>query len=163
MQVATLDLAIVGAYILASLCVGLYLSRRATRSVDDYFVGGRSLPWWLAGTSMIASAFAIDTPLGITGFVAKHGIQGVWFAWAFIIGGAGTFGAFIFAALLRRSNIITTAELAELRYDGRGAAILRGFKGVYFGVVAISISMGWVIRSVVVLARRRSAGTRCRR
>ena len=90
---------------------------------------------------MIASAFAIDTPLGITGLVAKHGVQGVWFAWSYIIGGAGTFGAFIFAALLRRSRIITAAELIELRYSGKEAALLRGFKGIYFGVVATCISM----------------------
>jgi SSS family transporter len=154
MHLPLLDLAIIATYIVGSLAMGLYFARRATRSFEEYFVAGRSLPWWLAGTSMIASSFAIDTPLGITGLVAKQGIQGVWFAWAYIIGGAGTFGAFIFASLLRRSNIITTAELIELRYSGRGAAILRGFKGVYFGVLAISISMGWVMRSVLVLAQQ---------
>jgi len=152
-QLSNLDLSIVVGYIAFSVLVGLYLSRRATRSVTEYFVGGRSLPWWLAGTSMVASAFAIDTPFGITGFVAKNGIQGVWFAWAYAIGGAGTFGAFIFAALLRRSDIITTAELVELRYSGQGAAILRGFKGVYFGVLSLAISMGWVIRAVVTVGQ----------
>jgi solute:Na+ symporter, SSS family len=152
-RISSLDLGIVIGYVALSLLVGLYFSRKATQSVDHYFVGNRSLPWWLAGTSMIASAFSIDTPFGIAGYVAKHGISGVWFAWAFAIGGAGTFGAFIFAPLLRRSNIITTAELVELRYSGKGAAALRAFKGVYFGILSLSISMGWVIRSVVLVSQ----------
>ncbi|MFH1131849.1 MAG: sodium:solute symporter family protein [Pseudomonadota bacterium] len=153
MRIPVLDLGIVGTYVVLSLLVGLYFSRRATQSVDHYFVGNRTFPWWLAGTSMIASSFSIDTPFGITGLVAAHGISGVWFAWSFAIGGAGTFGAFVFASMLRRSNIITTAELIELRYSGRGAAILRGFKGVYFGILSLSISMGWVIRSVVLISQ----------
>ena len=153
MRISSLDLGIVIGYVTLSLLGGLYFSRKATQSVDHYFVGNRSLPWWLAGTSMIASAFSIDTPFGIAGYVAKHGISGVWFAWAFAIGGAGTFGAFIFAPLLRRSNIITTAELVELRYSGNGAAALRGFKGVYFGILSLGISMGWVIRSVVLVSQ----------
>lgn len=148
-NISSLDSSIIIGYVVLTLVVGLVLSKKATKSVTDYFVGGRSMPWWLAGMSMVASAFAIDTPFGITGFVAKNGVQGVWFAWAFAIGGAGTFGAFIFAALLRRSNIITTAELVELRYSGQGAAILRGFKGVYFGVISLAFTMGWVLRSVV--------------
>ena len=153
MSVGSIDVVIVVAYVVVTVIVGLLLSRKATTSVDHYFVGGRSLPWWLAGTSMVASAFAIDTPLGITGLVAEHGIQGVWFAWAFAIGGAGAFNAFVFAPLLRRSEILTSAELVELRYGGRGAAILRGFKGVYFGVLAIAVSMGWVLKSVVVICQ----------
>ena len=153
MQLPTLDLSIVIAYVVLTVGAGLYFARRATRSVEDYFVGGRTLPWWLAGTSMVASSFSIDTPLGITGWVASRGIKGVWFAWSFIIGGAGTFGTFIFAPLLRRSQIITTAELIELRYSGRSAALLRGFKGVYFGILTLAISMGWVIRSVLVLSQ----------
>jgi Na+/proline symporter len=153
LNLSALDLTIVVGYVVATVGLGLYVSRRATRSIDDYFVGGRSLSWWMAGLSMIASAFAIDTPLGITTFVAENGIQGVWFAWTYIIGGAGTFGAFIFAALLRRSRIITAAELIELRYSGRDAAFLRGFKGIYFGVISTCIQMGWVINSVLVVSR----------
>jgi Na+/proline symporter len=144
----TLDWIIILVYLAASVLVGLYFSKRALRSVDDYFVSGRALPWWLAGMSMIASAFAIDTPLGITGLVAKDGIPGVWYAWSFALGGAGALGAFIFASLLRRSEIITTAELIELRYDGRSAAFLRGFKGVYFGIFANAVTLGWIIKAV---------------
>jgi Na+/proline symporter len=144
----TLDWIIVLAYLAVSVIVGFCFSKRALRSVDDYFVSGRAFPWWLAGMSMIASAFAIDTPLGITGLVAKDGIPGVWYAWSFALGGAGALGAFIFASLLRRSEIITTAELIELRYDGRSAAFLRGFKGVYFGIFANAVTLGWIIKAV---------------
>jgi len=147
-KLPTLDWIIVIGYLAASLLIGLYFSKRALRSVNDYFVSGRVLPWWLAGMSMIASAFAIDTPLGITGLVAKDGIPGVWYAWSFVLGGAGALGAFIFASLLRRSEIITTAELIELRYDGPSAAFLRGFKGVYFGIFANAVTLGWIIKAV---------------
>jgi len=148
MNLPTLDWIIIIVYLLFSVSAGIYFSKRALKSVDEYFVSGRALPWWLAGMSMIASAFAIDTPLGITGLIAKDGIPGVWYAWSFVLGGAGALGAFIFAPLLRRSRIITTAELIELRYDGKPAAFLRGFKGVYFGIFANAITLGWIIKAV---------------
>ena len=148
MNLPTLDWIIILVYLAVSVIVGFYFSKRAQRSVDDFFVSGRVLPWWLAGMSMIASAFAIDTPLCITGLVAKDGIPGVWYAWSFVLGGAGALGAFIFASLLRRSEIITTAELIELRYDGPSAAFLRGFKGVYFGIFANAVTLGWIIKAV---------------
>jgi Na+/proline symporter len=152
MGLATLDWTIISIYLIFSVIVGIYFSKRALKSVNDYFVSGRVLPWWLAGMSMVASAFAIDTPLGITGLIAKDGIPGVWYAWSFVLGGAGALGAFIFAPLLRRSQIITTAELIELRYDGRPAAFLRGFKGVYFGIFANAITLGWIIKAVWTVA-----------
>ncbi|MCG8472428.1 MAG: Na+:solute symporter [Desulfobacterales bacterium] len=147
-----LDWMIVAGYLLLSVTLGVWFSRRALRSVDDYFVSGRSFPWWLAGVSMVATAFAIDTPLGIVGLVAGDGIPGVWFAWSFVLGGAGTLGAFLFSAMLRRSRIITTAELIELRYSGPQAAALRGFKGIYFGVFANAITLGWIIKAVWTLS-----------
>lgn len=147
-----IDWLIVGVYLVMCVMLGLYFTKRALRSVDDFFASGRSLPWWLAGVSMTASAFSIDTPIGITGLIAKDGIPGVWYAWSFVLGGAGTLGAFIFAPLLRRSRIITTAELIELRYAGRQAAFLRGFKGVYFGILANAITLGWIIKAVWTLA-----------
>jgi len=151
-ELPVLDWLIIIGYMIFSVLVGIYFSKKALRSVNDYFVSGRSLPWWLAGMSMIASAFAIDTPLGITGLVAKDGIPGVWYAWSFVLSGAGALGAFIFAPLLRRSQIITTAELIELRYDGKSAAFLRGFKGIYFGVFANAITLGWIIKAVWTVA-----------
>lgn len=152
MHLPLTDWIIIGIYIVFVISIGIIFSRRALKSVDDYFVSGRVLPWWLAGMSMIASAFAIDTPLGITGLVAKDGIPGVWYAWSFVLGGAGALGAFIFAPLLRRSQILTTAELIELRYDGRPAAFLRGFKGVYFGIFANAVTLGWIIKAVWTVA-----------
>jgi len=151
-KLPALDWIIILVYLAVILIVGFYFSKRALRSVDDYFVSGRVLPWWLAGMSMIASAFAIDTPLGITGLIAKDGIPGVWYAWSFALGGAGALGAFIFASLLRRSEIITTAELIELRYDGPPAAFLRGFKGVYFGIFANAVTLGWIIKAVWIIS-----------
>jgi len=148
MTLPALDLGIVLFYLALSLGAGVYFSRRGGRNLDEFLVGGRGLPWWLAGASMIASALAIDTPLGITGLVARYGVQGVWFAWSFMIGGAGALGAFIFASLLRRSRIITTAELIELRYSGRPAAALRLFKGIYFGVLQNVVIMAWVLKAV---------------
>lgn len=152
MRLAGIDWFIIVFYLAVTAGIGLMLSKRSQKSVDDYFVSGRSLPWWLAGMSMIASAFAIDTPLGITGLVAKDGIAGVWYAWSFVLGGAGALGAFIFAPLLRRSRIITTAELIELRYAGRSAAFLRGFKGLYFGIFANAVTLGWILKAVWTVA-----------
>ena len=153
MQLPFLDWLIIGLFLAFSFAIGLVFSKRASGSIDDYFVSGRSLPWWLAGVSMVATAFAIDTPLGITGLVAARGIQGVWYAWSAILGGAGVFGAFIFAALLRRSRIITLAELVELRYSGTGARYLRGFKAVYIGIIANAITLGWVIKAVYTVCQ----------
>ncbi len=148
MHLATIDWAIILGYLAFSAALGIYFSRRAGKSVDEFFVAGRSLPWWLAGMTMVASSFAIDTPLGITGLVAGHGIQGVWYAWSFVLGAAGTMGAFVFASLLRRSETITVAELVELRYSGREAAGLRLFKGIYFGILANAITLGSIIKAV---------------
>ncbi|MFH1357385.1 MAG: sodium:solute symporter family protein [bacterium] len=151
MNLHVIDWTILIAYLILTLIVGIYFSRKGTKSVDEFFVAGRNLPWWLAGITMAASAFAIDTPLGIVGLVAKEGIPGVWYAWAYVLGGAGALGAFIFASLLRRSEVITNAELVELRYSGKSAAFLRGFKGLYFGIFANAITMGWVIKAVFTI------------
>ena len=147
-----IDLAIITAFIAVSVGAGIVLSRKATKNIESFFVTGRSLPWWLAGVSMIASAFAIDTPLGITDMVAANGIKGVWYAWSFILGGAGALGAFIFSSLLRRSRIITTAELVELRYGGRSAAALRIFKACYFGILSNCLVMAWVMKAVTIFS-----------
>ncbi|MBF0542639.1 MAG: Na+:solute symporter [Nitrospirae bacterium] len=148
MHLSTVDWIIIVSYLFLSVIIGLFFAKKASKSVDEYFVAGRSLPWYVGSVTMIASAFSIDTPLGITGLVAANGIQGVWYAWSFVIGGAGALGAFVFAALLRRSEVMTTAELVELRYDGNEAATLRLFKGVYFGIISNAITLGWIIKAV---------------
>jgi len=153
MHLHTIDFVIIVAFLALMVGLGLAFSKRAGKNVDSFFVSGRRLPWWLAGISMVATGFAIDTPLGITGLVASHGIQGVWFAWSFILGATGALGAFIFASLFRRSRIITTAELVEIRYSGEVASSLRFFKSIYFGILSNCIVMGWVMKAVSVFVK----------
>lgn len=148
MHIALIDWLIIGAYLILCVLIGLIFADKGSGSIDDYFLAGRAIPWWLGSITMVASAFCIDTPIGITGLVAAHGIQGVWYAWSFVLGGSGMLGAFIFSSLLRRSEVMTTAELVELRYSGKEASILRFFKGVYFGIFANAITLGWIIRAV---------------
>jgi len=148
MHLSIIDWIIISSYLILTVIIGLIFAKKASKSVDEYFVAGRSLPWYVGSITMIASAFSIDTPIGITGLVAANGIQGVWYAWSFVIGGAGALGAFVFAALLRRSEVMTTAELVELRYDGRSASALRFFKGIYFGIFSNAITLGWIIKAV---------------
>ncbi len=146
MQLELLDWAIIGGYFLVALGIGLYFSRRAGSNFVEYFASGRSLPWWIAGTSMVATTFAADTPLAVTGLVAKHGLAGNWFWWAWAFGGMLT--VFVFARLWRRAEVLTDVELIELRYSGRAAAFLRGFRGFYIAVVMNSIVIGWVTKAM---------------
>lgn len=143
----TIDWVIVGLYMVASLALGVYLARRASGSMVDFFVGGRSLPWWLAGTSMAATTFSIDTPLYVAGVVGRRGIAGNWEWWNFAI--AHVVLIYIFAKMWRRAEIVTDNELSELRYGGRPAAILRASKGFLFAVVFGSIGMGYAMLAMV--------------
>ena len=141
-QLSQLDMIVVIAYLLLIFIAGLWLTKRAGRSVDDFFIGGRHMPWWLIGISMAATNFSIDTPISLTRFVATEGIQGVWFFWASAI--SGLLVAFLFSRLWRRSGVLTDAEIIEMRYGGKPAAALRLFKGFYFGVLFNVFIMGWV-------------------
>ncbi|MBT8336471.1 MAG: sodium:proline symporter, partial [Gemmatimonadetes bacterium] len=149
----SLDLWIVAGYLVASLLVGIALARRASGSLEDFFVGGRTLPWWLAGTSMAATTFSIDTPLYVAGVVATRGIAGNWEWWSF--GVAHVVLLYVFARLWRRAEVVTDNELSELRYGGRPAAILRGVKGFLFagvlGPIALSLSMLAMVKVVDAL------------
>ncbi len=147
MQLALVDWAIIAGYVLFALAVGLFFARRASASTEEYFVSGRALPWWLAGTSMAATNFSIDTPVAICGLVAKEGIAGVWFFWS--SGIAAMLATFLFARLWRRAEVITDAEIIELRYGGRPAAALRAVKGVYFGLLINCFVMGWVMTAMM--------------
>jgi len=147
----TLDWIVVGLYLVVTIAIGLYLSRRGSRSMADFFVSGRSLPWWLAGTSMAATTFSIDTPLYVAGLVARQGVAGNWQWWSFGI--SHVILIYIFARLWRRAEIITDAELIELRYGGRPAAVLRGLRAFLFAVPINVIGMGYAMlaaRKVVV-------------
>jgi len=138
--------AIVG-YLLVTLFLGLYFRGRSGKSTEDYFVSGRSVSWWLAGTSMVATTFAADTPLVVTGLVYTQGIAGNWLWWSFLLSGMMT--VFLFARLWRRSELITDVQFAELRYSGKPAAFLRGFRSIYLGLLMNCIILGWVTKAMV--------------
>jgi len=142
MKLTRLDWLVVAAYFLLNLLIGLYYRKKASASTGEFFVSGRQVTWWLAGTSMVATTFAADTPLAVTGFVARQGIAGNWIWWSFLFSGMMT--VFFFARLWRRAEVITDAELVELRYEGKPAAFLRGFRALYFGVLMNCLIVGWV-------------------
>ena len=143
MKISPIDAAIIIAYILFALGLGLHYSKRAGSNIGEFFVSGRNLPWWLAGTSMVATTFAADTPLAVTGLVVKDGIAGNWLWWNMVL--SGMLATFLFSRLWRRAEILTDVELTELRYSGKSASLLRGFRALYIGLPINCITMGWVI------------------
>src|SRR5262252_766897 len=142
MRLSLLDWSVIAAYFLFNLGIGIYYARRAGGSTSEFFLSGRDVSWWLAGTSMVATTFAADTPLAVTGFVAKNGIAGNWLWWNFVMSGMMT--VFLYARLWRRAGVMTDVEFAELRYSGKPAAFLRGFRALYLGVPINCIILGWV-------------------
>jgi SSS family transporter len=136
------DWLIIGAYFALSLAIGLFYLKRAGRSTEEYFLSDRSMPWWLAGTSMVATTFAADTPLAVTEMVARNGVAGNWLWWSMLASGMLT--VFFFARLWRRAEVMTDVEFVELRYSGKPAAFLRGFRALYLGLPINLIIMGWV-------------------
>src|SRR2546423_111711 len=147
MQLTLLDWTIIAAYFLFNLGIGIYYARRARGSTTDFFLSGRNVPWWLAGTSMVATTFAADTPLAVTGFVAKNGIAGNWLWWTFVMSGRLT--VFLYARLWRRAGVMSDVEFAELRYSGKPASFLRGFRALYLGLPINCIILGWVNLAMV--------------
>jgi len=143
------DWLVIALYFVVSAAIGLAYARRAGQSLADYFVSGRSLPWWLAGTSMVATTFAADTPLAVAGLVAKYGVAGNWLWWNGAFSGVLT--VFFFSRLWRRAGVLTDVEFAELRYGGRPAAVLRGFRAIYLALPINLIIMGWVTRAMVTI------------
>jgi len=139
---AALDWAIVVLYFILSFGIAAYYSKRAGRDTHEFFLAGRSLPWWLAGTSMVATTFAADTPLAVTELVASGGIAGNWLWWNFLFG--SMFTVFFFARLWRRAGVLTDVEFIELRYSGKPASFLRGFRALYLGLFINTVIMGWV-------------------
>ncbi len=146
-RLGPLDLFIIVLYTVGAFGIGVYFSRRASRSMSDFFIAGRSIPWWLAGTSIVATTFAVDTPLAIAGFVRSEGIYANWFWWCLAMG--GMLCVFFYARLWRRADVVTDVEFLELRYGGKEAGELRGFMAVYGGVLFNSIVMGWVLVAMV--------------
>lgn len=137
----------VALYFLFNLAISWYYKSRAGKSVSEFFLSGRDVPWWLAGTSMVATTFAADTPLAVTGMVARYGVAGNWLWWNFVASGMMT--VFLYARLWRRSGVMTDIEFAEIRYSGKAAAFLRGFRAVYLGVPINCIVLGWVNLAMV--------------
>ncbi len=147
LHLCTVDWLFVVGYCVVAFGIGLYFTRRAGRNISEFFIAGRNLPWWLAGTSIVATTLACDTPLAVSGFVRSGGIYENWFWWSILMG--GMLCVFFYARLWRRAGIITDMEFVELRYSGRSASILRGFMSVYCGVLQNCITMGWVMVAMV--------------
>jgi len=147
MPLTHLDWLVIAAYLLFNLLIGLYYRSKASGSTEEFFVSGRDVSWWLAGTSMVATTFAADTPLFVCGLVATQGISGNWIWWSLCLSGMTT--VFFFARYWRRAEILTDVELVEIRYSGRPAAFLRGFKAIYLGLLMNCFILGWVTRAMV--------------
>lgn len=137
-----IDWTIIGSFLVMSLLIGLYFRKRASKNLLSFFLGNREMPWVLAGVSMVATTFAADTPLAVTELVGQSGISGNWLWWSFLAGGMLT--TFFFAKLWRRAGVLTEIELIELRYGGKPASILRGFKSIYLGLFMNVLIIGWV-------------------
>src|SRR5256884_2830619 len=142
MRLDFLDWSIIALYFAFNVAVGLYYKRRASRDTAEFFLSGRNVQWWLAGTSMVATTFAADTPLVVTGVVAKNAIAGKWLRWNLLASGMLT--VFFYARLWRRAGVMTDIEFSELRYAGPPAAFLRGFRALYLGLLINCIILGWV-------------------
>ncbi len=151
MNLSLLDWIVIAAYFLSNLAIGLYYARQARGSTSEFFLSGRNVPWWLAGTSMVATSFAADTPLAVTGMVVKYGIAGNWLWWSLVMSGMMT--VFFYARLWRRAGVMTDIEFAELRYSGRPAAFLRGFRALYLGIPVNCIILGWVNLAMIIILK----------
>ncbi|MGH7637086.1 MAG: sodium:solute symporter family protein [Gemmatimonadaceae bacterium] len=147
MTFSVVDWAVVVAYFALTLGIGFYFTKRGGENLEEYFISGRKVPWWLAGTAMVATTFAADTPLAVTGMVASRGVAGNWLWWNMVMSGILT--VFFFARLWRRAGVMTDVQLAELRYGGQRAAVLRGFRALYLAVPINLIIMGWVTMAMV--------------
>jgi hypothetical protein len=157
MTLSLLDWLAIAGYLAITLLLGFWFRKRSAQSVDDYFVSGRTVNWWLAGTSMVATTFAADTPLVVTGLVYAQGISGNWLWWGSLFSGMMT--VFLFARLWRRSGLLTDVQFAELRYSGRPAAFLRGFRAVYLGLLMNCVILGWVTKAMTSIVSTTLGGT----
>jgi len=147
MNLSTLDWLIILAFFAVSLTIGLLVARKANESAQDFFLSGRNMPWWLLGVSMVATTFSADTPNLVTDLVRKTGVSGNWGWWAMLFSGMLT--VFVFAKLWRRSMVLTDVEFYELRYSGKMATFLRGFRALYLGLIFNVLVMGAVSLAAV--------------
>jgi len=147
MNLSAIDWAIVFGYFALSMGIGVLFTKKGGESVEEYFLSGRNVSWWLAGASMVATTFAADTPLVVTGLVFANGVAGNWLWWNMLMSGMLT--VFFFARLWRRAGVMTDVEFAELRYSGKPAAALRGFRAVYLALPINLIILGWVTKAMI--------------
>src|ERR1700683_2613874 len=147
MVLTATDWIVVAAYLLLNLLISLYYRRRSSGSTEEFFVSGRNVSWWLAGSSMVATTFADDTTLIVTRHGARNGIACNWLRWSQCLCGMMT--VFFFARYWRRSEILTDVEFVELRYQGKPAAFLRGFRAIYLGALMNCLILGWVIKAMI--------------
>jgi Na+/proline symporter len=147
MALTAIDWIVISAYLLLNLIISLYYRSRSSGSTEEFFVSGRNVSWWLAGTSMVATTFAADTPLLVAGLVARNGISGNWLWWSQCLSGMMT--VFFFARYWRRAEILTDVEFVEIRYGGKSAAFLRGFRALYLGALMNCLILGWVIKAMI--------------
>ena len=147
MKLTTLDWSIILFYFLATIFIGFWAAKKSDKTVRSYFLAGQNMPWWLIGISMVATTFSTDTPNLVTDLVRQNGVSGNWTWWAFLITGMLT--VFVYARLWRRSNILTDIEFYELRYSGKAAAFLRGFRALYLGLIFNVLVMGAVSLAAV--------------
>ena len=147
MNLTAIDWGIVVAYFALSMGIGLVFTKKGGESIEEYFLSGRNVSWWLAGASMVATTFAADTPLVVTGFVFAHGVAGNWIWWNMLMSGMLT--VFFFARLWRRAGVMTDVEFAEIRYSGKPAAALRGFRALYLAIPINLIILGWVTKAMI--------------
>ena len=149
MGFSVFDWLIVAAYFALTVGIGFYFTKRGGSNMSEYFTAGGNVPWWLAGVSMVATTFAADTPLVVTGLVASRGVAGNWLWWNMVMSGILT--VFFFARLWRRAGVLTDAELAEVRYGGKQASFLRGFRALYLAIPINLIILGWVTKAMVTI------------
>ncbi len=149
MALSVIDWGFIFVYFIFALGIGVYFSKKAGRNIENFFISGRSLPWWIAGTSMVATTFGANTPLAVTEIVSKNGIAGNWLWWNFVLGGMLT--VFFFSKLWRRSAVLTDIEFTELRYSGKPAAILRGFRALYLALPINCMIMAWGILAMTAI------------
>lgn len=147
MHLQLIDWIIIGFYLILSISIGIYYRARASRSTQNFFLSGRKLPWYIAGTSMVATTFAADTPLAVTELVWQNGIAGNWLWWNMLLGGIMT--VYFFSHLWRRAQITTDAEFVTIRYSGPPAHFLRGFRAIYIGLFMNTIVIAWVNLAMV--------------
>ena len=140
---AGLDWLVIGVYLALALGAGLWFRERSRGSMENFFLSGRNLPWWLAGTSMVATSFASDTPLVITGWTRDAGVAGNWRWWGYVV--SVLLVVVLFSRFWKRSRVLTDIEFMELRYSGRPARALRGFKSIYQVIFMHCFVMGWVM------------------